>query len=137
MNNIMAAFPKNKKTVILIGLIVFGILLSLSFGGADTEKTTADAGSLDEYKARMEDELEKLCSSIDGVGKCTVSISFSKGEETSYKNGKLVESKPPKVLGVAVACRGAESVRVRQSLTELFTSLFDIPTNRIAILKLN
>jgi hypothetical protein len=85
----------------------------------------------------MEEELEKLCSSLDGVGKCKVKVSFSSGAESSYKNGKLVETKPPKILGVAVACRGADSPRVRQALCELFTSLYDIPSNRVAILKLN
>ena len=126
-------FPKNKKTVLIIGLVVFGLLLSLSFGGEDAKQ---EPETLIEYKDMMEAELEKLCSSIDGVGKCSVTLSFSKGAESSYKSGKLTETKPPKILGVAVACRGADSTRVRQSLSELFTSLFDIPSNRVAILKL-
>ena len=128
-------FTKNKKTVLIVGLIVFGLLLSLVFG-ADKKSDEAEE-SLEEYKIRMESELEKLCSSIDGVGKCSVTLSFSKGAESTYKSGKLIETKPPKILGVAVACKGANSAKVRQSLSELFTSLFDIPTNRIAILKLN
>jgi hypothetical protein len=128
-------FPKNKKTLIIIGLIIFGLLLSLSFGERETETTGEE--SLEEYKARTESELEKLCSSLDGVGKCSVTLSFSKGAESTYKSGKLTETKPPKILGVAIACRGADSPRVRQALSELFTSLFDIPSNRVAILKLN
>lgn len=134
MTNIMGLFPKSKKTFVIIGLLVFGLLLSAVFsgGGGDVNEE-----SLDEYKIRMEKEMAKLCSSIDGVGKCTVSLSFSSGVESVYKSGKLVETKPPRVLGVAVACRGAGSSRVRRDITELFTSLFDIPSNRIAILKLN
>ena len=130
-----SAFRKNKKTFLIIGMIILGLLFSLSFGtdGKSEDKTE----TLEEYKVRMENELEKLCSSIDGVGKCSVTLSFSKGAESSYKSGKLTETKPPKILGVAVACRGADSPKVRQALTELFTSLFDIQTNRIAILKLN
>ena len=91
----------------------------------------------EEVYERMEKELSELCSSLEGVGKCKVSLSFSKGRENSYKNGMLTESKPPVVLGVAVACRGADSQRVRAELTELFTALFDIPSTRVAILKLN
>ena len=136
MNSITAFLPKNRKSVFIVILLVLGIVLSLAFG-AKSEKTEADPESLAAYKAQLERELEGLCSSIDGVGKCTVTLSFSKGAESIYKSGKLTESKPPRVLGVAVACRGAGSVKVRDSLTELFTSLFDIPTNRIAILKLN
>ncbi len=134
-NSLAGLFPKNKKTVIIIGLVVFGLLLSLVFGGGGEESDAPE--TLEEYKVKMENELEKLCSSLDGVGKCSVTLSFSKGAESTYKSGKLTETKPPKILGVAVACRGADSPRVRQALCELFTSLFDIPTNRVAILKLN
>ncbi len=134
-NALSGIFPKNKKTVIIIGLVVFGLLLSLLFGGG--EEKSEEPETLTEYKLMMEAELEKLCSSVDGVGKCTVTVSFSKGAESTYKSGKLTETKPPKILGVAVACRGADSPKVRQALCELFTSLFDIPSNRVAILKLN
>ena len=134
LSSFREVFAKNKKILIIAVLLVMGLFFSISFGG---EGGTAEVQTLDGYKEKMEEELKKLCSSIEGVGKCTVTVSFSKGEESTYKSGKLVETKPPKVLGVAVACRGAESARVRQSLTELFTSLFDIPTNRVAILKLN
>ncbi len=134
-SSLSGLFPKNKRTLIIIGLVVFGLLLSLTFGGE--EKSAEVEGSLEEYKEKTEAELEKLCSSLDGVGKCTVTLSFSKGAESTYKSGKLTETRPPKILGVAIACRGADSPRVRQALSELFTSLFDIPTNRVAILKLN
>ena len=134
-NSFLSAFLKNKKTVLIVGLIVLGLILSLAFG-SDGEKEKSEE-SLEEYKIRMESELEKLCSSIDGVGKCSVTLSFSKGAESTYKSGKLTETKPPEILGVAIACKGANSAKVRQSLCELFTSLFDIPANRVAILKLN
>lgn len=134
-SSLSGMFPKNKKTVIIIGLVVFGLLLSFSFGGERDVESAPE--TLDAYKEKMENELEKLCSSLDGVGKCTVTLSFSKGAESTYKSGKLTETKPPKILGVAVACKGADSPRVRQALSELFTSLFDVPSNRVAILKLN
>ena len=133
-SSLSAIFPKNKKTIIIIGLVIFGLLLSLSLGGEEKSK---EPETLSEYKLLMEAELEKLCSSLDGVGKCSVTVSFSRGAESSYKGGKLTETKPPKIMGVAVACKGADSPRVRQALCELFTSLYDIPSNRVAILKLN
>ncbi len=134
-DKIKRLFPKNRKTAAIIALVIFGLLLALVFGGG--KEKAGDAKTLAEYKAELEEELEKLCSSVDGVGKCKLSVSFSKGAESVYKNGKLTETKPPEILGVAIACRGADSPRVRQALTELFTSLYGIPTNRVAILKLN
>ena len=134
-SSLSGIFTKNKKTLIIAALVVFGLIFSLSAsGGSESPK---EAESLAEYKVQIEDELEKICSSLEGVGKCKVTVSFSKGTENVYKNGKLTETKPPEILGVAIACRGADSPRVRQTLCELFTSLFAIPTNRVAILKLN
>lgn len=135
LSKLKVIFPKNKKTLIVIGLIVCGLLLAVFAGGKGAENS--EAVTLAEYKENMEKELEKLCSSVSGVGKCEVTLSFSRGEEIIYKSGKQTETKPPEVMGVAIACRGADSARVRQDLTELFTSLYDIPSNRVAILKLN
>ena len=127
-------FSKNKKATAALLLLTLGLALALIFSGGEK---SAEKGSLEEYKSELEEELEKLCSSVSGVGKCKVTVSFSSGEESVYKNGKLQETKPPKILGVAVACRGADSTKVRRELTELFTALYDIPSNRVAILKLN
>lgn len=137
MNSFFNGFPKNKRVVILIGLAVFGLLLVLISPSFESGKESTEALTLSEYKSMMEKELAELCSSIDGVGKCTVKLSFSQGEESIYKGGQIVKTNPPVVLGAAVVCRGADSAAVRRAVTELLTSLLNIPTNRIAILKLN
>jgi stage III sporulation protein AG len=51
------------------------------------------------------------------------------------ENGELTESRPPLVLGVTVVCSGGDSDHVRARLTEMITALFDIPSNRVAVLK--
>ena len=130
------ALKKNKRIAILALTLVLGIVLCLCFSGKEKAEVGGEV-SLEEYKEKMESELSELCSSIEGVGKCKVTLTFSSGAENNYKGSQLLSSKPPTVLGVAVACRGADKISVKSSLTELFTSLFDIPSNRIAILKLN
>lgn len=136
--NSIPAFLKNKKIIAAIALLLFGLVLVFAFSSSgSSESREGGEESLAEYKERLEDELEKLCSSVEGVGKCSVTVSFSKGAESTYRGSYLVETKPPEVLGVTVVCRGADSVAVRAALTELFTSLFAIPTSRVAILKLN
>ncbi len=93
--------------------------------------------TLEQYKANLEDELGELCSSVRGVGKCKVMITFERGEENTYKGSALIESKPPRVMGVSVICRGADSDEVKRELTTMISALFDIGSNRISILKLN
>ncbi|MBR5139984.1 MAG: hypothetical protein IKV16_02910 [Clostridia bacterium] len=93
--------------------------------------------TLAQYKARLEEELADICSSVDGVGRCRVTVSFERGEEREYKGSALIGSKPPKVLGVSVVCSGANSDAVRAEIIRMMSALFDIGTNRIAVLKLN
>lgn len=134
----LSVFKDRKKLLWVLILSSIGImLLSFSaFGGAGGGEESAEM-TLEEYKKEMESELEKLCASIDGVGKCRVTVTFLRGRENTYKGSNLIESKPPKVLGVSIVCRGADSDTVRAELTELFCALFDIRSNRISVLKLN
>lgn len=134
----LSVFKDRKKLLWVLILSSIGImLLSFSaFGGAGSGEASAEM-TLEEYKKEMESELEKLCASIEGVGKCRVTVTFLRGRENTYKGSNLIESKPPKVLGVSIVCRGADSDTVRAELTELFCALFDIRSNRISVLKLN
>ncbi len=119
--------------MIAIGIIL--IFVSSSFG--KSEDKSADGITLDEYKIRLEEEIASICSDVSGVGKCRVFITLERGEQNVYKGSSVIETKPPKVLGVTVVCRGADSDYVRAELTDMITALFDIGSNRVAILKLN
>ena len=131
-------FAKNKRSAVVLFLLILGILMlvfSSSLGVEEEKKETEE--SLGEYKQKLESELADICSSVKGVGKCRVSVSFERGEERVYKGSALIESKPPKVMGVTVVCRGADSDAVRAEIVGMMSALFDIGTNRIAVLKLN
>lgn len=129
-------FKDKKKLSAVIILLAVGIML-VAVSGASEESGGKQEISLAEYKAELEDELENMCSSIKGVGKCRVMLTFERGEENTYKGSSLVESKPPRVLGVSVVCRGADSPEIRRALVDMLSALFDIGTNRISVLKLN
>ena len=118
--------------LLLIGAVIIAAAISTS-GAENTEGEI----SLDEYRAALEREVSELCSSVDGVGKCKVFITFERGAQSSYKGSNLIECKPPRVLGVSVVCKGADSDRVRTELSNMLTALFDIGYNRVAIMKLN
>lgn len=131
---------RSKKALTVALVAIVGILLiALSSSRGESEASYGEGGeiSLEEYKINMENEISSLCSSVSGVGKCRVYITFERGEETVYKGSSVVETKPPKVKGVMIACRGADIDGVRSQLTEMMTALFDIGSNRVAILKLN
>ena len=133
MKEYLQFLKKNKKMLaVLLALILLLSILSLS---ASNETDESNVG-LSEYGAMLEDELEELCASIDGVGRCKVYLSFESGEENLYKGGVLIETRPPRVLGVSVVCEGGGKSFVQSELIDLFTSLFGIGANRVKISKL-
>jgi stage III sporulation protein AG len=134
MNKFLSFILENKKTAILLALAVLGLLIACAFSSGDT--ATSEESSLSEYELDLENQLSSLCSSVKGVGKCRVHVSFATGEENIYRGGVLIETKPPRVLGVVVVCDGGDKASVRAELSELLSALFDIGSNRIKISKL-
>ena len=132
VNKIIEAFQGKKKIALILLLVSIGLMLiaisSIDSGGE------VDSSNLSEYKEALEKRLEKLCSEVDGVGRCTVMVTFSRGEENTYKGSQLTESKPPRVLGVTVVCDGGDSAQVKARLSQMLCALFDIGANRVAVL---
>ena len=126
-------FFKEKRKIALILILASVGLMLVAISSVGTE-TAAEGDGLGEYKAELEKSLEKLCSEVDGVGRCSVMVSFSRGEENTYKGSQLTESKPPRVLGVTVVCDGGDSATVKAPLSQMLCALFDIGTNRVAVL---
>ena len=126
----------NKKIAVTALAMMLGISLLL-LSASKGEVTVVNEQTLGEYKAELEAELEELCSLVNGAGKCRVSVSFERGAENTYKGSNLIETKPPRVMGVAVLCEGADSDEVRAELISMLCALFNIGSNRIAVLKLN
>ncbi len=139
MNNKFLSYVKeNKKIFLILALVCLGLVFLSIAGSSKSEgKSEKNTDTLEEYRQKLEEELVSLCTSVEGVGKCRVFITFEKGEENTYKGSTLIETKPPRVSGVSVVCSGGDSDRVKSSLTKMITALFGIGANRVAILKLN
>ncbi|MBE6634961.1 MAG: hypothetical protein E7617_02000 [Ruminococcaceae bacterium] len=136
MNNVTDVIKRilgDKKKILLLLLALMAALLIFipQDKGKSIEETT-----LSEYKQTFEKELAELCSSIDGVGRCRVSVSFAEGESFKYNGGKIVSSSPPRVQGITVICDGGDDDRVRAELCDCMTALFDIGSNRVCVLRL-
>ena len=68
-----------------------------------------------------EDRTAELCSGVSGVGECRVMMTYDDGDS---------------VYAVAILCEGADSLSVRNDLTELICSLYGIGAHRVTILPL-
>ena len=138
LDKLKILFKEKYRLIFVVLVAAVGMALVLfSLGGTKEEEIEKSSQSLAEYKAELEKELESACSSIRGVGRCEVIVTFSRGAENTYKGTNLIESKPPEVMGVSVICEGADSDEVRAGIVGMMSSLFSIGTNRVSVMKLN
>ncbi|MBQ1217498.1 MAG: hypothetical protein IIX85_06005, partial [Clostridia bacterium] len=142
-------------------LLLFAVILFLN----ENEKKQDHidySGDLAGYSEGLQRELANLLSGMDGVGKCTVFITFSDGGETVYacdeglsssgdksdsdrkyvlissrSQGLVLKVYSPSVRGVAVICQGGGSTRVKNDVTEVLSRMLGIPADRIAVKKMN
>ena len=49
----------------------------------------------------------------------------------------LIKQIEPKVQGVAVICEGADDARVKSRIVEMVTTIYDIASNRVCVIKKN
>ena len=129
------------------------ILLSEIFPQTEQNVPAGQEENTLAYQTQLEQRLEKLISQMNGAGKTTVMVTLETGEEAIYaldtQSGDLQSQNThvllddgsaltetvcqPQIRGVAVLCDGGGDVRVAARITELLTSLLDLPSNRICV----
>ena len=138
----------------LIALFIFFSSTKLDFGlnlSKDSQKS--------DNQSTLENKLQEILSNIDGVGKTLITINVDgsseeiilKNVETVSENGStiksesvvLVNGKPyvlkelsPKILGVVVVCEGANNLSVKMAITEVLTTILEVSSDNIRILKM-
>ena len=134
LNSLIAFFKENKKRALPLILFILGALLLIISLPRDGGAASATDTTLAEYKGELEEELSALCSSISGVGKCEVSVSFAEGAHLEYKGSVLIGTTPPRVLGITVICDGGRDPAVCEAISRMMRALFDVGANRVAVL---
>lgn len=158
---------KKSKNKILIAAGIVGILLillseiSTPSAKKETEVTKTDYTA---YVNELDEKLNSLISSIEGVGKCRVMITLKSTSESIYakniqnsqsdssasqnseyviydgKDGDspiLLQENFPQIEGIAIVCSGGDNVAVKERVIQCVSSLFNISSNRISVSKLS
>lgn len=105
-------YARKNKRVLLILLLAVALLVVLCI---------IPSGEKSEEEIDEETRLSSVVAEVSGVGRCEVMINYNEDGE---------------VFGVIILCEGAESVTVRERLSDLLSSLYGIGANRISILKI-
>lgn len=127
-----------KKIIILIVAVAVGIFFMLSDRGSDINEDIYDERV---YVEEMENKLETVLESIDGVGECSVAVTLENGGEAVYTSVSyssspvLIKTNQPKIRGVAVVIDGADDVSVQNQVMLTIKSLTNVSSSRISVSK--
>ena len=161
-HNIVQKIKRDKKAqYILIGFIVVVILIAMFVSSNKPEETTTPTVSQTDqvslYVYDLENRLSNTLSKVKGVGSVSVVITVESGKETVLAmttttkdtlNGKEVEQTPvvingktvvvkennPKITGVLIVAKGADSIAVMTKIQQATMSLLNIDLCQIEIL---
>ncbi len=129
---------KGRNILIIVAIIVIGLIFIT--GMFDNEKSTVeDSLSTSQYKTSLESEIQTMVDSIEGIGQSEVLLTIDCSYEYVYlDDGKTLQKIiEPTIRGVAVVCEGADSAVVCAEITDLLTTLLNIPSNKVCISKLS
>ena len=133
---------KGKWTLLLLGILGLTLLL---FGGGLFPEETVEALDSEDYRTALSAEVTALCREVRGVGEVTVLLTLEAGESYSYAensaggyitaggSGLLLESRPPRVAGVAVVCDGGGDPAVREEITSLLSAALGIGVHKVRV----
>ena len=155
------SYIKNQKTLIIIILLAIGLMLLILPTSASTKKNSDNSNSrLEEYSQSIEKKIADMCSNVSGVSNVKVTVYFDSGFETIYAYNEESKSsstgtnsekkyvtigsgndesmvcvleRMPNICGVAIVCKGGGNPLVSNQLTNLISSAFGVPKNKIYI----
>ncbi len=112
-------FNKNKRIIIISGLLILLIALAIIlFGG---KKQSLTINSANATRTETEAKLMRILSEIDGVGKSEVMV-------TEGADG---------VEGVVIVCEGANNLMTRNDVINAVKVALKIEKNNIAVYAMN
>ena len=110
-------FVKSNKAVIIIVVLIIVLVGTIYFTGKSEEKGKTYNTISTVTKTDTELRLEKLLSSIDGVGDTEVMVRETDG----------------KISGVVIVCQGAESITTKNNILNAVSVALNIDKKNIAI----
>lgn len=149
--------------IVLLGLLLAVIAIPVEKKQVKSENVSETAATDTEepdYESRMEQKLEELLGSVDGIGRVRVMLTYEgtgekrvekdrfhtadeSREETVYeedgsrgKSPYVISETNPKVEGVLVIAEGGGNSRIKQEILEAAQALFGIEAHKIKIMKM-
>lgn len=128
---------KSRLIFIVIGLVAI-VLTFLGSRSKGDETVNTDNFNTQQYQTELSTQIERMVESIDGAGEAKILLTLENSYEYVYlDDGKTLQKvNEPTIRGVVVACKGGGSAVVAQKITELLTTVLDVPSTKVCVSKL-
>lgn len=136
--DIKTLLSSDKTRVILIIVAVIAVLLIFISGNGDDEKQSLSEYNAQGYQTMLSADILDMVRSIKGAGEAKVLLTLENSYEYVYlDDGKTLRKiNEPTIRGVVVVCTGGDSATVCAQITELLTTVLNIPSTKVCISKL-
>ncbi len=148
------------KILIALFLILMLAILFIDFDSSSTNQSKDENLDLfedsNQYKTLLEDGLEELLVSIEGVGKSKIMINVSETKEfvyaeeitnssERYENEIVIidkssgdeplirKMKTPVISGAIIVCEGGDDPKICEKVYKAVSTALNLPTNRIYV----
>ena len=134
-----------------LAMLALGLVLLLITGKGAVSERPPDASEPPDTLRESEQRLQELLSSIDGVGRVQVLLSYASSAETEYvmtdsdtvivsagsgkQEGLVRKTRYPDYLGAVIVCDGGDQSSVRLDVTQATARFTGLSTDCITILK--
>lgn len=125
------SFLKEKGSKYIV-FILLGLLILVMCIPAKGEESLDLQGQSVSSEEDLEAQLERVLSSMEGVGEVKVMVTTEGGTESIYTK----QTNSNKVCGVVVVAEGAGSPSVNAQIKESVKALFSIDVHKISIVKM-
>lgn len=161
---ILEKIRENKKLsiIVILGFIAVCLLVASEFISDENKEETEKVKTATieyTYSEEIEMKLTSIIMQMHGAGNTKVMVTLESSEEFVYaqnrnnnsdkseseyilikgdskEGGMLLKMIAPEIRGVAVVCQGGADATVRQEITDMITSVLNISSNRVSVIKM-
>ena len=127
-----------RRVILILGAAGIALLFLSNFISFDKPDSGSQT-SVSDYSSKIESDLEKLLSHIEGAGKTRVLLTMENSVESVYLDNGTTKTKEiePKIRGVLILCEGGGDAVVAERLSRAVTKTLDISSAKVCIEKLS
>lgn len=129
---------KARTIFIVVGLCAIVLIFLSSRINSKTEESVPKNFDTESYKITMTNEILQMVESVEGTGRSKVMLTLENSYEYVYLDDDktLRKVNEPTIRGVVVACEGGDKALVTAKVTELISTVLNIPSNKVCVTKL-